>query len=433
MNKTKFLSVFPTKSWSHLIEIPQVEAMIEEYTNKNTIFNIMRCLGYFLEEVHKSEPQFELSDLLKLSSKDARRKIYNVCQSILEYDKSRRTAQQVKMWLKVFYDYHNEQNPIIWKRHHVISSIPMRSDRYVPTHTDIFLICDHCMNLRDKSMVLLYYNTGLTNECLGNIKLRHIRGILEQYKEDKKLPLILKITSETYPKRFRSNNTSLRISSLIDRDCANLLLKYYEKHRRNAEDEEYFFISKTGTIMTTQRISVQIKNAIKKASEVNPKLKKSYPNLLRHSFYNRLVGGEMEDLYREYLMMHSTGIREHYFSSTYHKERVIQQYLKCSFNRGVELEKVERQIKALQQKEKKVNHLETEVTKLRKIVKGYEKLFKFELDGEKTDLRPKHLKTEEEPRAIKIGKSDMDKYIELVRKGYTKTMENHEYIVMEKT
>ena len=425
MNKSEFLSKWKNRGWSYLIEIPEVEELVKDYSNTETIQNLIRSLHDLLEETKKTKPEFKIVDILRLSPKDARALTWSACQSMLQWDKGHRRTQQLRTWSSQFYEFHTDKK-LVWKRRHTISTVPQWTDSYVPRHKDIFLIVDHCSNIRDKCIILLMYS-GLSNKPIGRLRLRHITAILEKYKQDKEIPLIIKVTSELIPKRFRSNTVVTWLPTLISKDCADLLLRYYEKKRKSADDNDYFFITRENMKLTEQRISVQVREAMDRASVINPRLKKSYPYLLRDAFYNRLIAGHMEDSYRELLMMHSTGIREHYFDEEYHRKKIIEQYLECEFNRETSLNHIEKGIG-------KINDLETEVGKLRKMINGYEKIFKIEVNGEKTDLRPKRLRAEtNEPSIVKISNHDVDKYIELKGKGYIKTMENHEYIVMEKT
>lgn len=452
MNKKTFLEKFSGRKWSYLIEIPEVEQVVRDYSNENTIRNYARMLNYFLEEIHKTQEEYQLTNLLSLTPKEARTIIWNVCQSIMAWDDSNRVAQQVKTWLTQFYEFHSEKK-LVWKRHHTISVIPQWTDRHIPSHKDIFLIADHCMNLRDKSIVLQMYNTGISHKAIGNIKVKHMRPILEKYKKDKEIPLVLKITADIYPKRFRSNNGFDYFPSLIDKDCADILLRYYEEERKDAEDSEYFYVNRDNEKLTTHRISVQIGRAIERATIVNPKLKKSYPYLIRHSFFNRLVAGNMKDIYREFLMMHTLkGQRDFYFDNEYQKDEIIQQYKACNFNRKTEIDQMEEKITDLTEKAKeydelknkvdkqekrtsRLGNLEKEVNRLREIVGEYEVMLRVPLhDGRILDLRPRDLRLKDyEPSIMKIRKDDVDKYIELKSKGYVKTLENSEYIVMEKT
>lgn len=439
MDKRTFLEKFCGRKWSDLIEIPEVEQMIGDYNNDNTIRNICRMLNYFIEEIRKTSEDYELANLVSLPPKEARTTIWNVCQSIMKWDDSNRIALQVKTWTTAFYEFHTDKK-LVWKRHHTISVVPQWTDRCVPTHKDIYLIVDHCMNLRDKCIVQHMYNTGISHNAIGNIKVSHMRPIVEKYKEDNEIPLIFKITADIYPKRFRSNNGFDYFPSLIDRDCANMLLKYYEEERKDANDNDYFYVNRDNGKLTTNRISVQIARAIKRATLVNPKLEKAYPYLVRHSFFNRLVAGNMKDIYREFLMMHTLkGQRTFYFDNQYHKKQIIEQYLNCNFNRRTKEDEMESKLTQLTEevktsvKPERLDELETEVNKLREMVSRYESIFQITVNGEDFDLRPKGLRNDTfKPSIVKISKNDIEKYVELRQKGYKKTLENGEYIVLEK-
>jgi len=405
MNKNEIINEFGNKQWKYLLEYDEVIDFVRDYQNIDTVKDILIFTHYFVKEANKHQPKFKITDILKLTPKEARTLIWDTCQSIVKWDKSHRIAIQSKTWITQFYQFNTEKT-IVWKRHHRIPIITIRTDRHVPTHSEVFLICDNCYNIRDRALTLLIYNCGLSPKGICNLKMKHVKPILEKYIKDKELPLILKINANILPKRFTSNSKITWLPALIDRDCGNLLLQYYEKYRKEAKDEEPFFITKEGKKLIPDRLSTQIRHAIDRACEIKPQLKKSYTYLLRDSFYNRLIIGNMKDVYREFLMMHTQGIKEFYFSKEYHRNEIVKEYLKCNFNRE-EINQLEK-IKELEVKTKKIeNHMETLL-----------------------QIRDEAVK--QIPDIVKIRKDDVDRYMELRQMGYVKTMENHAFVVLEK-
>jgi len=146
--------------------------------------------------------------------------------------KSNITAKQVKSYVSLLYNETNEESgkSIVWKRKHRISTIRVR-DKKVPTHSEVWRMIDYSTHVRDKALISLSYCTGLKAEALSNLNISDLKPLLEDFKENHTEPLILKVTPRIYPKRFRSNNGVSVYNSLIPRDCAELLLKYYEKKR----------------------------------------------------------------------------------------------------------------------------------------------------------------------------------------------------------
>jgi len=404
MEKNEIQKKYGGRKWFYLLHHPEIEQMVTEYTNPDTIIDILKNMDYFLEEIHKEKPNFKITSILKLNPKEARTLIWSICQNIMKWDRSHRVARHCKIWVSQFYEYTTDKK-ITWKRRHKINIVPIRTDRYVPSHKDVFLIVDQCRSIRDKAIALLMYSTGLSFKGIGNLKIRHVKPLLQKYTETKELPLVLKTTSEILPKRFQSNSPIIWLPSLIGKDCADMLKRYYEKHRKDASDDEYFFISGDGNQLIPERMGKQIRNAIRRASSVNPELTKAYPYLLRHSFFNRLVAGNIKDVYRELLMHHSQGIKENYFSSDYHKKKIIEQYSKCNFNRE-------------ENSEIKLKQLENRQTEFEKAIKEISKL---------RDEAVKQI-----PDIVKIRKDDVDRYMELRQMGYVKTMENHAFVVLEK-
>jgi len=363
VNKNEFRNAFDERKWFYLIQHDEVWDFIKDYDNIDTIKDIMRSLNEFVEEKRNTNSQYEITNLLNLNEIEAREDIWNIVKEIMRTDKSHRLSKKVRTWVSQFYETTTNKTLMWKKRKYHIKIIPQRKlSEYIPKHEDIHLIVSQSRILRDRAIVLTMYNSGILHKGLCNLKMKHMRGIIEKYANDKETPMILKITAEIMPKRFGTGNYSYLIS-LIERDCAELLLKYYQKQRKEANDEEYFFVSRTNQKLATGRISKQTRQAILRASDFNPKLVNTQPKGIRTAFNNRLIEGHMNERYIKFLMMHNEGVEDAYFNEEYQRQNIIPQYRECYFNReGNPLEqtkKIGNRTTKLEAKTKKIeNHME---------------------------------------------------------------------------
>ena len=365
MEMGKFGERYRDNRWFYVLSNPVVKEFVGSYNNIHTQLAIARSVDYFLREVRKSSPDFDISQLISMNPVQARKLIWRTVQSLIGVrGKTNRIARQVKSFVTLLYNYANEEEGkvIIWKRKHRVSIVAVR-DKKVPTHEEIWEMVDYALHLRDKAIIALSYNTGLKATAIYNLNVGDLRRQLEDFKENQTVPLILKINANIYPKRFQTNNGNRTwYPSLIDRDCAMLLLKYYEAKRKSAKDTEPFFLTHKKKRMGIQRISQQIRYLMDKLDRLKGGDRKdTYAMLLRDAFFNRLVKGGMKDIHREFLMMHSLGIKSHYFNWALEKEEVIESYLKCHFNRennqvrktvekqSTEIEQLKNQIRELQE------------------------------------------------------------------------------------
>ena len=365
LDMAEFEVRYQNNRWFYVLENPIVKEFVASYNNIHTQLAIVRSIDYFVREVKKNVEDFDISQLISRNPVQARKLIWRTVQSLIGVrGKTNRIARQVKSFVTLLYNYANEEEGkvIIWKRKHRVSVIATR-DKKVPTHEEIWEMVDYALHLRDKAIIALSYNTGLKATPMSNLNVGDLRRQLEDFKENQTVPLILKINANIYPKRFQTNNNNRTwYPSLIDRDCAILLLKYYEAKRKNAADDEPFFLTYKNKRMGIQRISQQIRYLMDKLDRLKGGDRKdTYAMLLRDAFFNRLVKGGMKDIHREFLMMHSLGIRSHYFNWALEKEEVIESYLKCHFNRennqvrktvekqSTEIQELKRQIQDLQE------------------------------------------------------------------------------------
>jgi len=381
----KFEEKYRNYKWICVLENPVVKEFVASYNNIHTQLTIVRSTHYFVSEVKKTREDFDISQLFSLNSVQARRLIWRTLQSLMNSrGKTNRVARHVKTFIGLLYNYANEEEgkAILWKRKHRISLVAVR-DKKVPTHSEIWEMVDYALHLRDKAIIALSYNSGLKATPINNLNVGDLRKPLEDFKINGTVPLIIKINAKIYPKRFQTNNNSIMwLPALVDRDCAVLLLKYYESKRKDAQDNEPFFVTQRNTRMDIGRISQQVRYLMNKLDKLKGgDRSNTYAMLIRDSFFNRLVKGGMKDIHREFLMMHTLGIKAHYFNWDLEKEEILESYLKCGFNRSTEnnevKKKVTEQSTAIQELKRQIQDLQELTQVLQKYdLRKYLPLFK---------------------------------------------------------
>jgi hypothetical protein len=86
---------------------PDVRRYVLSYPNEKTRQSIAQTIYDFMRELNKTEPDFNINNLLEMDGIAAREKIWQVIMSYIEREKYR-TAGILKVYLKLFYDYVHE-------------------------------------------------------------------------------------------------------------------------------------------------------------------------------------------------------------------------------------------------------------------------------------------------------------------------------------
>lgn len=300
---------------------PELKEWIRSYNSIATIEGYSWAIHEFFERSSLTPRSF-----LQLDPVEAR----NIGWKVIGYlmgEKRNERATHMKYALCSFYNFYNEDKglKLMWKRrtHRVPIVLKKYASKKIPSHSEVYTIVDSCLNLRDKLIITLMYQTGLSLTALKNLNYGDVKYILE---EDS-LPMKLIITPKIEPKRF--NGTIPYRIVLIDKDARDLLKKYCSEKHKDSKDDTPLFSTYLGTRLSRFRLWCQTRNAIKRSQILDPK--RTWMYLIRDAYYNRLAVAMTKEN-TEYLMGHDLGIAVHYYDQ--HKEEIKEQYLKCHLNRG---------------------------------------------------------------------------------------------------
>jgi integrase len=350
---------YKNRNFIQLLDNKDVKQFILSYPNTNSRRSIATHLYSLYTEAKALNPQFTFDSLFKSEPIEARRTLWSIVISYIG-KKKYRTANTTKVYGKALYDFVNEKNnlTIRYRRNQQVPNIKVKPVE-VPEHQQVYRLVDYCTHLKVKTLIALSYVSGTKGEGLRNLRIKDITDALNRQSKLREelttelkstsdfeaikdleelvsnLPLVIKITPELYPKRFRTASSEW-YPCLVSSDVQKLLVKFYKRRIEETDNpNSLLFVTSNGTRYTHSRLSYLIKYNIKKFSKSNNgELKHTSPSMLRKSFFNRLISYGMKDIFREYLMGHSIGIKGSYFEWDLQKKEILLQYVRCNFNRN---------------------------------------------------------------------------------------------------
>ena len=457
MSREEFLEKYQNRNWYFLLENEEVKKFVLDYPNERTRVNICQTVYDLVRGLNETDPDVSISNLLDLDAISAREKIWEVILNYIDKEKYR-TARSVKVYAKQLYDVTHEMRrdpqSISWRRNHNVPDIRVRKTT-VPTHDQIYRLVDKTTHIRSQAMILLSYSSGLKGSGIINLQIGHLKQAItfkEKLKQEflqkrnntydpkaqkdldeliNNLPLILRIDAKIYFKRFRNGGKDW-FPALVCRDAEEVLMKYYTKMRANAGDDEPLFVTSNGRKYSQVELSKNLRYNIRKFSKSTGELRNTSPSLLRRSFYNRLIAGNVKDVHREYIMGHALGIKGHYFDWESNKQEIILSYIRCNFNRIAD--NVTREITSLKEdsisKDAKIKELEKQLQYFKSKEFTSDLVVKIKENDELFNRleigKPKKLST----KVIKIG--DAKAWKKLNKEGYYLISSDDEHFVMQK-
>lgn len=267
--------------------------------------------------------------------------------------------------------------------------------------------------MRDRAIVLTLFQSGIRVGTLCNLNFGHVKSYL--YPE-LKIPIRLRIT-ENIDTKLRGQEIPFYYTFLQE-DACKALKEYCDKTHIESNDEKPLFLSKTGRRLNRVLVWLIVKKCVKRAG-LDPE--SIWTHSLRKSFRKILNASQMDEDTKEAIMGHKLpGARGNYFDM-HDIDEIERKYTQCNFSREVPSSRVE----AL---ERELHELRRFIEEIRNVKIENGKPITIPIYG----LKEKKQVTEEGPELIKIDKHDVDKYIELRRKGYIKDWENDKVLVMIK-
>ena len=317
-SEQSFREKYKNRNFITLLDNKTIRDFVNSYPNNQTKLASLSILYYMFEVIKKTDPDFETNSFFELSPVMARRKIWQVVQNYMRKEKYR-TASNIKSYGSLLYEYANEERgvSIKWSKKHRVPSISIREGES-PTHSQLYRMVDVITHTDTKAVFLLSYSSGLKGEGIINLQIKHYREAIrfrERLREEitnqlrktndpetikeldylrSNLPLIIKITPQIYLKRFTDTAGKSWFPAFVSNDAEEMINKYLQENRSNANEEEPLFVGRlSGKKLSQIHLSKWLKFNIKKFYRLTGELKNTSPSLLRRSFYNRLIAGNM--------------------------------------------------------------------------------------------------------------------------------------------
>src|SRR5436853_3714503 len=210
-------------SYDSILKFKVVRDWIDGYTAPNT----RRQKLYQLEKVMAAAKITDPADLLKLSDLDAKNLIKRVSQFYLQQGKGS-WARQTWITMRGFYEAHDRE--IKFKRQEKVRA-PSRkkvSLESIPLKPEVYRMADVANSLRNKTLVLCAFQSGVRPGCLVNWTY----GMVEkQLYPEIKVPLQLKITTREDSK-LAGYGLDYYVT-FLSQEAAESLRDYIDERKRN--------------------------------------------------------------------------------------------------------------------------------------------------------------------------------------------------------
>ena len=175
---------------------------------------------------------------------------------------------------------------------------------HVPSNEEIYDIAEHCIRLRDKTIVLVLFQSGIRVNALCRLTYKMVRRQLEKGQ----VPLRLRITDTIDTKLARTRVTFY--DTFLNVEAIELLRKYCESTHQKSDDDTPLFLSKTGKQLLPSNVWANTKKAIRRAGldESNITI-----HSLRKAFKRQVRNSRINHDHGEMLMGHVlNGAQENY-------------------------------------------------------------------------------------------------------------------------
>lgn len=233
--------------------------------------------------------------------------------------------------LKSFYrNKDGETLPFDSKRggKHYLKRRRMKVDvEVIPNKTQTYRIIDAAMNLRDHTIFLMLFDSGMRLNALCALNYGHVR---EQLYPEPQTPLVLKIT-ENMDTKLRAYNISYYVT-FLQAEAVQALRAYCDKYHEKSTDDTPLFKTKTGLRMDRRTVWRIFKRAVRRA-EMNTD--SFWVHSLRKAFKKVVRKASIDDDFKEAIMGHVLpGSRENYFDRQDTAD-LAEEYMKIDFTREI--------------------------------------------------------------------------------------------------
>lgn len=226
---------------------------------------------------------------------------------------------------------------------------------HVPNIPETYAIIDATTNLRDNTMLLMLFQSGIRENAICHLKFGHVK---DQLYPEPKIPLRLRITDQI--------DTKLRgymidfYDTFLQGEAVQKLKAYCDKYHKDQNPEKPLFYT-VDNPMSGERIWDIVKGCVRRAG-LDPKtiwvhtIRRAFKRVVRHS--------SLDSEFKEAIMGHVLeGSRENYFSRNEPSE-IAAEYKKIDFSREIPESKTQLQANQIGMLQKENKLLREKLDKL---------------------------------------------------------------------
>lgn len=221
---------------------------------------------------------------------------------------------------------------------------------HVPNRPEMFAIIDAATNLRDNTMLLVLFQSGIRENAICHLKFGHVK---DQLYPEPKIPLRLRITDKIDTK-LQGYMISF-YDTFLQGEAVQKLRAYCDKFHKDQGPEKPLFYTRLGNAMNAERLWEIVKGCVKRAG-LNPAT--IWVHTIRRAFKRVVRHTPLDDDFKEALMGHVLeGSRENYFSRNDPQE-IAAEYMKIDFGREIPETKVQKQAQEIDKLRKEVERFD---------------------------------------------------------------------------
>ena len=242
-------------------------------------------------------------------------------------------------------------------KHHLRVNHPKQAVEHIPNKKEMYQIVDMASSLRDKSILLLLFQSGVRVNVLEHLTYGDVQDQLGQE------VITLKITGHLDYK-LRSRDIPFYYT-FLNGEASETLKRFCEVHHKNSKRDTPLFATSGHKHVNQRWIWTIVKMCVKRAGFEPGTIT---THTLRKAFRKIVRQAPIDDDDKEQLMGHViSGSRQAYYDKK-DIELIKEAYLKCNFVRGVgrvSMEVSELKAENLDLKSR-LHRVELEITELKK-------------------------------------------------------------------
>jgi len=220
---------------------------------------------------------------------------------------------------------------------------------HVPNKPEMYRIIEAATNIRDKTMLLVLFQSGIRENALYHLRFKHVKdGLYPQ----PKIPLRLRIADKIDTK-LRGYSIDF-YDTFLQGEAVQELRAYCDKYHADRLDDKPLFYTRLGNPLNGERVWDIVKSCVRRAGL---DAKNIWVHTIRKAFKRVVRHTSLDDEFKEAIMGHVLeGSRENYFSRN-EPEEIAQEYMKIDFSREVPETKVQKQAEEIERLRRQVEEL----------------------------------------------------------------------------